>query len=183
MNKQQIQIQIRKDSEYSSVEENLTDTSLLNTMGWNNYTHGFRVKDLENEPDYILVQTEVVESIYRVYKGHTVKTMSDWINVLVKKSEKWEKKVLSSSLGGMTPITAKKQKHTTLIKPTTYQDQFMKIDIDSSSDNEDTYTKKTCLQRKVTVQNISFFCWASLDLLTMIHPKYLAPVSQDECNL
>ena len=97
----------------------MTDTSLLNTMGWNNYTHGFRVKDLENEPDYILVQTEVVESIYRVYKGHTVKTMSDWINVLVKKSEKWEKKVLSSSLGGMTPITAKKVEHITLYKTTT----------------------------------------------------------------
>ena len=50
-------------------KSNLTNTGLLNTIGWRHNNHGLWVKEEACKSDYILFQTKSVNTIYKHYKN------------------------------------------------------------------------------------------------------------------
>ena len=107
MHKDLIEIHLKKLTVHGlSEEENLTDTSLLSSMGWKSDRDGLQVKKPKNKSNYILVRTDYVEFIHKCYHGHTMTNVPDWGPKLVKKPKNWETKGLSSRLVGMTPIVS-----------------------------------------------------------------------------
>ena len=117
-----------------TLEIHLTNTGLLNAMGWHNNNHGLQVKEEACQSDYILFQTKLVKNhIQALYHRGAGKRTPAWIKTFVVNLKKWKKEGWESSFVNISCTTANKATYVALIRNEMIQTKYQVSDDDDSS--------------------------------------------------